>query len=65
MKYRAIRPIEGKINLLPGQFVPEDAPKTWIKKHLKADEIAIYHGGKKKEDECQEEQLDQNSQEPM
>ena len=39
MRYRAIRPIVGKIRLAPGQFVPEDAPKTWIKKMLKADAV--------------------------
>ena len=66
MRYRAIRPIVGKIRLAPGQFVPEDAPKTWIKKMLKADEIAIYHAGKKKEEVWQqEEQLAQDTPEPM
>jgi len=66
MKYRAIRPIEGKIRLAPGEFVPEDATKAWIKKKLKADEIAIYHAGKKKEEIWQQEEpLAQNTQEPM
>jgi len=56
MRYRAVRPIEGKIELLPGEFVPDDAPKVWIKKKLKENEIAIYHGGKKKEDKWQQEE---------
>jgi len=63
MRYRAIRPIEGKIRLGPGEFVPDDAPKSWIKKKLKADEIAVYHAGEVKWQ--QEEQLAQNTQEPM
>lgn len=63
MKYRAIRPIEGKIRLGPGEFVPDDASKSWIKKKLKSDEIAVYHAG---EDKWQrEEQLAQSSQESM
>ena len=66
MKYRAIRPIVGKIRLAPGELVPEDAPKSWIKKMLKSDEIAIYHAGKKKEEVWQQEEpLAQNSSEPM
>ena len=65
MRYRAIRPIEGKIRLGPGEFVPDDAPKSWIKKMLKADEIAIYHAGKKEVTWQQEEPLAQNTQEPM
>lgn len=63
MRYRAIRPIEGKIKLAPANFVPEDAPKSWIKKMLKAGNIAVYHGGEVKWQ--QEEQLAQDSQEPM
>jgi len=63
MRYRAIRPIEGKIRLGPGEFVPDNAPKSWIKKKLKADEIAIYHGGEVEWQ--QEEQLAQNTQESM
>jgi len=63
MKYRAIRPIEGKIRLGAGEFVPEDAPKSWIKKKLKADEIAVYHAGEVKWQ--QEEQLAQDTPEPM
>ena len=62
MRYRAIRPIVGKITLQPGEFVPDDAPKSWIKKMLKADEIAVYHAGEVK---WQEEQSAQNSPEPM
>ncbi len=66
MRYRAILPIKGKINLMPGCFVPDDAPKAWIKEKLKADEIAIYHAGKKeaKWQQKQEEPLE-NTQEPM
>lgn len=63
MRYRAIRPIVGKIRLAPGEFVPEGATKAWIKKRLKADEIAIYHGGEVKWQ--REEQLARNTQEPM
>ena len=62
MRYRAIRPIEGKIKLLPAEFVPEDAPKSWVKKKLKAGEIAVY--GKKEVKWQQEEQSAQDSQEP-
>lgn len=47
----------------PGEFVPSDAPKSWIKKKLKADEIAVYHGGEDKWQ--QEEPLAQNTSEPM
>ena len=61
MRYRAISPIEGKITLGPGEFVPEDVPKSWIKKRLKEDKIAVYHGGEVKWQ--QEEQLDQDSPE--
>jgi hypothetical protein len=51
----------GKITLQPGEYVPDDAPKSWIKKKLKADEIA-----EKKEGKWQkEEQSAQNSPEPM
>lgn len=65
MKYRAIRPIDGKIRIGPGEFVPEDAPKSWIKKMLKAGNIAVYHAGKKEVKWQQEEQLAQDSPEPM
>lgn len=41
VRYRAIRPIPEK-NLLPGQFVPEDETKKWIKAELKAGRIAVY-----------------------
>ena len=46
--------------------MPDDAPKAWIKEKLKADEIAIYHAGKKeaKWQQKQEEPLE-NTQEPM
>lgn len=64
MRYRAIRPIHGKIELMPGNFVPSDVSKSWIKKKLKENKIAIYHG--KKEDEWQQEEpLAQNTQEPI
>ena len=63
MRYRAIRPIEGKINLLPGEFVPEDAPKSWISKKKKAGEIAEY---KAKEAKWQkDEPLAEDGQELM
>ncbi len=66
MRYRAIRPIDEKIKLLPGEFVPDDAPKSWIKKKLKADEIAVYNAGKKKEVKWQqEEQLDSDTPDVM
>lgn len=65
MRYRAIRPIVGKIKLQPGEFVPDDAPKAWIKKKLKANEIATYHAGGKEGKWQQEEQSAQNSPEPM
>ena len=65
MKYRAIRPIEGEIKLLPGEFVPEGASKSWINKKLKADEIAVYNAGKKEVKWQQEEQLDSDTPEPM
>ena len=42
MRYRAIRPIDGEIRMMPGEFVPDNAPKAWIKEHLKNDEIAVY-----------------------
>ena len=59
MRYRAIRPIVGKIKMSPGEFVPDSASKSWIKEKLKAGEIAVYHGG---EDKWQkEEQLAQNT----
>lgn len=62
MRYRAIRPIKDKkVELLPGEFVPDDLPKSWISKRLKADEIAVY---KVKEKLWQEEPLAQNIQEP-
>lgn len=51
MKYRAIRPIEGKIKLMPGEFVPDDAPKSWITKKLKAGEIAAKKEVKWQQDE--------------
>ena len=35
MRYRAIRPIVGKIKMLPGEFVPDNASKKWIKEKLK------------------------------
>ena len=62
MRYRAIRPIKDKkAELLPGEFVPDDLPKSWISKKLKADEIAVY---KVKEEICQQsEPLAQNIQE--
>ena len=60
MRYRAIRPIDGEIKMMPGEFVPDDAPKAWIKKHLKDDEIAVY--GKEVKWQ-QEEQSDKSSQE--
>jgi len=41
MRYRAIRPIPEE-NLLPGQFVPEDVAKKWIKEELKVGRIAVY-----------------------
>lgn len=50
MKYRAIRPIPDK-NLLPGEFVPEDVAKKWIKKMLKEGKIAIYKPSLKEEDD--------------
>jgi len=62
MKYRAIRPISyKKVNLLPGEILPDGMPKSWISKRLKADEIAVY---KVKEGKWQqEEQLAQSTQE--
>ena len=49
MRYRAIRPIDtGKLKLMPGEFVPEDAPKSVIKRLLKQDAIAIKHEGEPK-----------------
>ena len=65
MRYRAIRPIEGKIKLLPAEFVPEDAPKSWVKKMLKAGNIAVYNAGKKEVKWQREEQSAQDSLEPM
>jgi len=41
VRYRAIRPIPEE-NLLPGQFVPEDVAKKWIKEELKVGRIAVY-----------------------
>lgn len=64
MRYRAIRPINEEIKLMPGEFVPKDVSKSWIKKKLKAGEIAVYHA-KKEAEWQQEEPLAQSTQEPM